>query len=207
MRFSLQSLLLSFVVSWTAIVAFGHWGIVVTAGLFGIAVYYRAVRFMSGAARKAWWILAGLFLHTSMIALVVGMVESTSYPSRFASCANHLRMIKVALDDYQNKNGSFPPAYIADSSGKPMVSWRTLLLPFLDENALYAQYNQKEAWDGPNNRKLPAPRGLFTWAYEPESQPMTSCLAMVGTNTAWRGAMRMETKRSARWRQTHDHPC
>src|SRR5262249_10862652 len=50
--------------------------------------------------------------------------------------------------------GSFPPAYLADASGKPMHSWRVLILPFIDQQALYREYNFSEPWDGPNNSRL-----------------------------------------------------
>jgi hypothetical protein len=188
MQFSLQSLLLSLIVVWTAIAAFGAWGIALAVGMLGIAFYFRAVVFMPQAVKKAWWVLASLFFSASTIAFLAPQIESAMHSSAYASSLNHLNMIKLALEGYQKNNGSFPPAFIANANGKPMVSWRTLLLPFLEENALYAQYNQKESWDGPSNSKLPAPRELFTWASYCESPTAFSCLAVVGTNTAWRGA-------------------
>ncbi len=33
-------------------------------------------------------------------------------------------------------------------------SWRVAILPFIEQNDLYKQYNFDEPWDGPNNRKL-----------------------------------------------------
>ena len=33
-------------------------------------------------------------------------------------------------------------------------SWRVAILPYLEHNPLYRQYNFDEPWDGPNNRKL-----------------------------------------------------
>src|SRR5262249_50785851 len=51
-------------------------------------------------------------------------------------------------------------AYVADAKGKPMHSWRVLILPFLNEQALYSQYNMNEPWDSPQNmvvaRRMPA---------------------------------------------------
>ena len=50
------------------------------------------------------------------------------------------------MHNYHDEHGSFPPAYIADASGKPMHSWRVLILPYLDEKGLYRnQTTQKEA--------------------------------------------------------------
>jgi hypothetical protein len=58
------------------------------------------------------------------------------------------------MNVYHEQHGEFPPAYIPDASGKPMHSWRVLLLPYLEHGYLYDQYDFAEPWDGPNNRKL-----------------------------------------------------
>ena len=60
----------------------------------------------------------------------------------------------LAMLNYESANGHFPPAYIADDDGKPMHSWRVLILPFLEGNHIYDQYDFSEPWDGPNNSKL-----------------------------------------------------
>ena len=57
---------------------------------------------------------------------------------------------------YHDVNGTFPPAYLADANGRPMHSWRVLILPYIEQQALYARYNFDEPWDGPNNSQLAA---------------------------------------------------
>ena len=71
---------------------------------------------------------------------------------------NNLKQIAMALQCYHQANGCFPPAYIADKTGKPMHSWRVLILPYLDRDDLYKAYNFTEPWDGPNNKKLATSR-------------------------------------------------
>jgi hypothetical protein len=56
--------------------------------------------------------------------------------------------------NYETSYGCFPPAFIADSQGRPMDSWRVLILPYLDRADLYERYRFDEPWDGPNNIKL-----------------------------------------------------
>ena len=56
-------------------------------------------------------------------------------------CPNNLHQIAVALQAYHQANGCFPPAYIADKNGKPMHSWRVLILPYMDQDALYKTYD------------------------------------------------------------------
>ena len=60
----------------------------------------------------------------------------------------------MAVANYHDMYKCFPPAYVADESGRPMHSWRVLLLPFLSESELYNAYNFAEPWGSPNNRKL-----------------------------------------------------
>src|SRR5262249_8553508 len=48
----------------------------------------------------------------------------------------------------------FPPAALMSKNGKPLLSWRVALLPFLEEDQLYKRFKLDEPWDGPNNKKL-----------------------------------------------------
>src|SRR3954454_16252831 len=50
--------------------------------------------------------------------------------ARRMQCSNHLKQIGLALQNYHDEYRSLPPAYIADAEGKPMHSWRVLILPF-----------------------------------------------------------------------------
>src|SRR5262249_7322884 len=56
---------------------------------------------------------------------------------RRSRCIYKLRQIGMALHSYHDKFGSFPPAYIADENGRPIHSWRVLLLPYLGQTELY----------------------------------------------------------------------
>jgi hypothetical protein len=106
--------------------------------------------------------------------------------SRF-SCQFNLRQIAFALQQYHLTYGSLPPAYVPDAHGKPMHSWRVLILPFLERDDLYAKYRFDEFWDGPNNRQL---IDLMPRVYACPGQqgsPYTDFQAVIGPNTAWPG--------------------
>jgi len=86
--------------------------------------------------------------------------------------------------------GRFPPAYVADASGKPMHSWRVLILPYLERDRLYRSYNFKEPWNGPDNQKLLSiPLKLLRCPGfdEPRDLAMTNYVAVTGPGTAWPG--------------------
>jgi hypothetical protein len=86
---------------------------------------------------------------------LVPVLERTRAAARGTECASNLNTISVAMHQYQQRYGTFPPAYVVDENGRPKHSWRALLLPFLDPG-LAGQYNYDEPWDGPNNRRLAA---------------------------------------------------
>jgi hypothetical protein len=95
----------------------------------------------------------------------------------------------LAVANYHETYGCFPPAYVAGRDGKPMHSWRILILPFMEQQALYDAYNFDEPWDGPNNRKLADQVGSIYLRSGLESDRVrtTSFVAVVGAETAWPG--------------------
>ena len=95
-----------------------------------------------------------LFCGGIVAAMLLPAVQSAREAARRSQCNNNLKQIGLALQSYHDVYNSFPPAYIADANGKPMHSWRVLILPFMEQKPLYDRYNFDEPWDGPNNRQL-----------------------------------------------------
>ena len=69
-------------------------------------------------------------------------------------CINNLQNIGRALQQYRDLHGSFPPAYIADAQGRPMHSWRVLILPQLEREDLYQRYDFTQPWNSAHNLEL-----------------------------------------------------
>ena len=67
-------------------------------------------------------------------------------------CGNNLKQIGIALHLYEQEYGCFPPAYTVDADGKPLHSWRTLILPFLEQKRLYDTIDLAKPWDDPANQ-------------------------------------------------------
>jgi hypothetical protein len=112
------------------------------------------------------------------VALLLPAVQQAREAARRAQCMNNLKQIGLALHNYHDAYGTFPPAYIPDETGKPMHSWRVLILPFLEQVQLHKEYNFSEPWDGPNNSRLLA---RMPQVYACPSDPIP------GTNTAYVG--------------------
>jgi hypothetical protein len=88
-----------------------------------------------------------------VIALLLPFKRSAREPARRNSCLNNLKQIQIGLLNYQSAHGEFPPAYTTDADGKPLHSWRTLILPFTEQNALFKSIDLTKPWDDPANAK------------------------------------------------------
>jgi hypothetical protein len=98
---------------------------------------------------------------------------------------NNLQQIDLALHSYHDTYGRLPPAVVRGPDGRPLYSWRVLLLPFLEQENLYAEFRLDEPWDGPHNRTLQMP-----WCYRPlsggsDGPGLTHYQVFVGPGTAF----------------------
>lgn len=141
--------------------------------------------------RKKLWITLGVVLGS--VALCGGLFTRMVLPewierARRSQCRNNLKQIGLALHNYHGQYGSFPPAHIADEAGRPMHSWRVLILPQLDHQALYDRYRFDEPWDGPNNRQLASsmPKVFECWKHESTGNTFTSYAGVFGPHSVFR---------------------
>jgi hypothetical protein len=68
--------------------------------------------------------------------------------------ANNLKQLALAMHNYESTYQSFPPAAVCDKTGKPLLSWRVLILPYIEQDALFKQFKLDEPWDSDHNKKL-----------------------------------------------------
>ena len=111
-------------------------------------------------------------------------------PDRRTYCKNYLKQIGLALHNYHDEFGCLPPAYVADAQGKPLYSWRVLLLPYLEQNNLYRAFKLNESWDSPDNIKFSSmDLPELHCASDLKARPgRTSYVAITGPGTAFEGA-------------------
>ena len=169
-------------------------GIIAQIGTAGAVVGIVVGWLFLAIGLKSLKVTNGLVVFCIVCVLVIGyelLPRPGSYPpSRRMQCSNNLKQIALAMHNYHDEHGSFPPAYIADASGKPMHSWRVLLLPYLERQDIYGAYDFNEPWDGPNNSKLAAvwPEVYRCPSEDQTSSQITSYVAVIGANTAWPGS-------------------
>jgi hypothetical protein len=102
--------------------------------------------------------------------------------------AKNMVMISTALTYYEHDHGSLPPAHTVDRQGRPLHSWRVLILPYLGQEELYSLIKLDEPWDSPSNRRLlhrmPEYYGYPSEA-DGDDRTETCCLAVVGPHEPW----------------------
>lgn len=99
------------------------------------------------------WCLALLILILLGLAIVMLPYSFDFVPDTRmrAMCSSNLRQISLGLKNYRDSYGIFPPAYTVDANGKLLHSWRTLILPYLDQKTLYDSIDLTKPWDDPAN--------------------------------------------------------
>ena len=186
-QFTLRTLLLLFVVLGSSLAVFGAWGI----GVFGPGVggdYIRHARSLVAAASLVW---------SNVFSVSLGCCCRRSKSARESLLVRRAKTIcgkSRGLASYHQAHGCFPPAYVADKSGKPMHSWRVLILPYLDYEDVYTAYDFGQPWDGPKNKHgigLTPPGYICPSASRTlRARSQTSYLAVVGPEAAWAGENR-----------------
>ena len=100
-------------------------------------------------------ILSGLsmLILPVMIGLMLPAVQAAREAARRAGCANNIRSMAIGMLNHESARQILPAA-ITDADGKPLLSWRVAILPYIEEQGLYEQFHLDEPWDSPHNRTL-----------------------------------------------------
>lgn len=142
-----------------------------------------------------------------LMVLLVGLgallwfgVEKSRERVRLTVCKQNIFYLASVATFYHEAEGRLPPAYVTDPNGKPLYSWRVLLMPYCDRQEFFKRYNLKAAWDDEANLKLAQDEGfanLFGCPTHPEFGnpqnvpsdahrfPFTNYVAVVGPSTAF----------------------
>jgi hypothetical protein len=104
--------------------------------------------------------------------------------------SRNLKGIALALLTYVNANQRMlPTAASYDKQGRPLLSWRVAILPYVEQLNLYNQFKLDEPWDSPHNKKLIAqmPAVYRSPFSRKGDEGKTVYLAPVGKDTAFPG--------------------
>jgi prepilin-type N-terminal cleavage/methylation domain-containing protein len=143
-----------------------------TAGAAGRpAVAMAAATAVCRSARRAFTLVEMLVVIAiigTLVALLLPALQSARESGRRTACANNLKQLGLAVTAHESTHQVFPPAgrgyvwcyhnpakgYVGDTQGYNS-NGLVLLLPFLDQGALYDSFRHDEAamttWDQVNN--------------------------------------------------------
>lgn len=158
-----------------------------------------------------------------IMTLLIPAVTQARSSARRAQGMNNLKQIGLALHNYHDVNKSFPPAVLFGPDGKTPYSWRVAILPYVEGEALFRQYNFTEPWDSENNKKVLAKMpAVFRDPNDPEGSTNASYFALTGPTTIFSGKegtqiqritdgtsntlMVVEAKRDIPWTKPDDIP-
>jgi prepilin-type processing-associated H-X9-DG protein len=104
----------------------------------------------------------------TLVALVLPAVQAARAASLRAACANNLRQIGLALGQYHQVRGCWPPGATHPALGfgsagdaYPLLNWEARLLPYVDQQSLWEQTQRAYAED-PTDIRDPPHVGLDT---------------------------------------------
>jgi hypothetical protein len=98
-----------------------------------------------------------------------------------AQSMNNLKQIALAMFNYHEASKHFPSPASRSADGKPLLSWRVAILPYIEQGQLYNQFHLDEPWDSPHNKtligKMPA---IFRLSGSKAAPGMTNYVVPVG---------------------------
>jgi len=141
-----------------------------------------------GKSFSLWKVLAVAGITALLIALILPSIRWAPQAADRTRCANNLRNVTLALIGYANKHKTFPPAYTVDANGNRLHSWRTLILPYLDQQALYESIDLSKPWNDPANAKAyGTERDVFTCPAAKLSKGLTTYLGNAAIDGCFTG--------------------
>jgi hypothetical protein len=130
----------------------------------------------------------GMFLAVPavLIGLLLPAVQKVREVAARTQDANNLKQMALAMHNFNSNYGAFPQATAFRSpEGKPLLSWRVALLPYVEQDNLYKQFKLDEPWDSPHNKQFLAmiPKVYLQPEQIPDGSGMTHYQVFVGPKT------------------------
>jgi prepilin-type processing-associated H-X9-DG protein len=127
-------------------------------------------------SREAVPSVSGIASTAVLTALLLPAVQAAREAARRTQCVNNEKEISLAFFNLEADKGSFPAAAIVGKDGKPLLSWRVAILPYVEgQKALYDEFHLDEPWDSPHNKTLiPRMPKLYLCPSRPKVEPGTT---------------------------------
>ncbi len=90
----------------------------------------------------------------TLVRTLLPAVQAARTAAGRSQSSNNLKQLGIAMHNFHDAHKHFPPQAIRSKDGKPLLSWRVAVLPYLDQQALYNEFKLDEPWDSEHNKKL-----------------------------------------------------
>jgi hypothetical protein len=91
---------------------------------------------------------------STAVSLTLPAIQAARETAMRMQCKNNIKQIILAFHNYYDTYSGLPPLYTVDKDGKPLHSWRVLILPFMEQTALYQKIRHNEPWDSEYNKQF-----------------------------------------------------
>lgn len=164
--------------------------VALVCGIRGIADIARsrsgpAPRMRGTGAAIGGVVLSCLALLLGVVPALNGLVEGVIGGSRRMLAMDNFKQAVFAMSRITETQRGIMPAAIVDGDGKPLLSWRVAMLPFLEAHDLFREFHLDEPWDSPHNSKLIASMpAVFASPGSAPERGLTGMLVPVAPGTA-----------------------
>ena len=119
----------------------------------------------------------------TLVALVLPAVQAARESARRAECQNNLRQLGVAVNLHADRDGAYPIGCIG-CRANPLrfIAWNVQLLRYLDETALWQQFD----FSRPSYHSINRP--VATTIVRPFLCPSTESVELLSSQNVWKGA-------------------
>ncbi len=124
-----------------------------------------------------------------LAAAVKPAIQAAREQAKRAQSAKNLKQIGLAMHNWHNLHKAFPAVASYDADGKPLLSWRVHILPYVGGQGLYKEFHLDEPWGSQYNRKLieQIPAIYRCPASKLKEKGRTSYVVAVGEETVFPG--------------------
>jgi len=123
---------------------------------------------------------------SELLSLANAFAERAGDATRRVRSASNLQQIGLAMVGYYDRFKHFPSPASHDPGGRPLLSWRVHILPYLGEDQLYRRFRLDEPLDSPHNKalieKMPA---VFRSPVSKAAGGLTNYLVPVGNGALY----------------------
>lgn len=85
--------------------------------------------------------------------MVLANQTMAAHQMKLLSTSNNFMQMGLALLNFESAYGKFPGDILSED-GKPLLSWRVAVLPYIENQELYEKFHLDEPWDSEHNRSL-----------------------------------------------------